>query len=280
MAVKADMGRWPQGKTWAGMISVNLDGEFFSRIYYPEIDVDSVPEFALMGGHGIKNGLPRMLDLLEAHKLRATFFIPGQIAVRYPQAVREIASRGHEIGCHGNWHENLGTLSEQEQRAALKEATDLLTQAADKAPVGFRAPEGELTPQTLSILKELGYTYSSSLSDDDRPYLHPCGLAELPINWAMYDLPYFIFNFDPPIPQGQARIACAEKVLDNWMLELEGARRWGTLLVPQLDPQAVGEQGRMFMLEQLLEAMERPEDGWLATGEQIASHVLGLANAQ
>lgn len=109
MAVKADMGRWPQGKTWAGMISVNLDGEFFSRIYYPEIDVDSVPEFALMGGHGIKNGLPRMLDLLEAHKLRATFFIPGQIAVRYPQVVREIASRGHEIGCHGNWHENLGT---------------------------------------------------------------------------------------------------------------------------------------------------------------------------
>ena len=97
---------------------------------------------------------------------------------------------------------------------------------------------------------------------------------ELPIHWELYDLPYFTFTFDPPIPPGQARAANMEQVLENWMTELEGARRFGTLLNLQLDPQASGEQGRIFMLERLLAAMQDAGDVWIATGREIADYCL------
>ena len=58
----------------------------------------------------------------------------------------------------------------KEQRAALTEARDLLTKAAGKAPAGFRMPEGEISEETLALVKTLGFSYSSSLSDDDVPY--------------------------------------------------------------------------------------------------------------
>ena len=63
-----------------------------------------------------------------------------------------------------------------------------------------------------------------------------------------------------------------DDVLANWYYELEGARRWGTLFNLQLDPQATGEQGRIFMLEQLLDTMKETDDVWIATGSQIAQY--------
>ena len=101
---------------------------------------------------------------------------------------------------------------------------------------------------------------------------------ELPIHWELYDLPYFTFTFDPPIPPGQARAANMEQVLENWMTELEGARRFGTLLNLQLDPQASGEQGRIFMLERLLAAMQDAGDVWIATGRDQSMIIQQLAD--
>ena len=116
-------------------------------------------------------------------------------------------------------------------------------------------------------------TYSSSLSDDDVPYVREIsGLLELPIHWELFDLPYFVFTFDPPIPPGQSRSARMDDVLKNWLYELKGARRFGTLFNLQLDPQAIGEQGRIFMLEALLEELKKADDVWVATGGEIAAH--------
>ena len=104
------------------------------------------------------------------------------------------------------------------------------------------------------------------------PYVREsCGLLELPIHWELFDLPYFAFTFDPPIPPGQSRSARMDDVLKNWLYELEGARRFGTLFNLQLDPQAIGEQGRIFMLEELLTEIQKAEDVWVTTGEEIAA---------
>ena len=139
---------------------------------------------------------------------------------------------------------------------------------------GFRMPEGEINKATLEVLKELGFCYSSSLSDDDVPYVHKnIGLLELPIHWELFDLPYFTFAFDPPIPPGQARSASMDQVLKNWEYEWEGTKRWGTLMNLQLDPQAIGEQGRIFMLERLLENMQNCKEAWITTGGEIAEYL-------
>ncbi len=265
---------WPEGKVCAAMISVNLDAEFFGRIYYPGINVDE-GDILRLGRTGMNFGLPRLLDTLDRYNTKATFFIPGAVARRYPDKAREIADRGHEIGCHGNDHEIFAHLSVQEQREALQEALDSLTHITKKVPLGFRMPEGEMTEETLAIVKSMGFLYSSSLSEDDVPYFRqPAGLLELPIHWELFDLPYFVFTFDPPIPQGQARSSEMDQVLENWMCELRGARHFGTLLNLQLDPQATGEQGRIFMLEKLLEEIQKYDDIWVATGKEIADYCM------
>ena len=264
--------KWPSGCSCAVMISVKFDAEFFGKIYYPDVDVNEGDIFRL-GQVSIRYGLPKLLETLEKYDVKATFFIPGEVARRYPDAVKMIFQKGHEIGCHGDQHEIMAHLSLDEQRNVLERATKELKNLTEVDVKGFRMPEGEMNLDTYRALKSLGYRYSSSLSDDDIPYIEKnTGILELPIHWELFDLPYFTFTFDPPIPPGQARSARMDDVLENWFYELEGARRWGTLLNLQLDPQAIGEQGRIFMLEKFLDKVKESGDVWLTNGGEIAEY--------
>lgn len=263
---------WPEKKKCAVMVSINLDGEYYGRIYYPDADVKS-GDILRLGRTGIEFGLPRLLDTLDEFSIKATCFVPGAVARDYPVQVREIAARGHEIGCHGNEHEILARFSKNEQRERLKRAKAVLEQISGQEVHGFRMPEGEINYDTLEVLEDLGFTYSSSLSDDDIPYLYKgIDLVELPIHWELFDLPYFTFAFEPPIPPGQARSAAMDDVLKNWEYEWMGTRRWGTLMNLQLDPQAIGEQGRIFMLEKLLDKMKEEPGLWMVTGKCLADY--------
>ena len=136
-------------------------------------------------------------------------------------------------------------------------------------------PEGEICRETLQIVKKLGYTYSSSMGDDDVPYVDENGLVELPIHWELFDLPYFIFTWEPQMPQGHSRAASMKDVLENWFIELEGAKRFGTLFNLQLDPTTAGEQGRIFMLEEMLKAIKADRNIWLTTGKELADWYRG-----
>lgn len=268
----AKRGVWPNGKNSAAMVTVNLDAEYFIKIFYPDADIEDGDSY-LMGRNGMQYGLPRLLGVLDDHKIKATFFIPADVARRYPDSVREIARRGHEIGCHGDKHENLAHLSAQEQREVLAGAKATLKEITGYDPIGFRMPEGEITDETLAIAKSVGFRYSSSLSDSDFPYVRePAGLLELPVDWALYDLPYFAFVFDPHV---QRRITPADDVLVNWKKEFEGSRRWGTLFNLQLDPQAIGERGRIFVLDELFDTMQKENDVWFATGSEVLAYCEG-----
>ena len=77
---------WPHGKVCAAMLSVNLDAEFFGRIYYPDVDVDS-GDILSLGRTGMNFGLRHLLDAFDQAGVKATFFIPGEVARRYPEQV-------------------------------------------------------------------------------------------------------------------------------------------------------------------------------------------------
>ncbi len=115
--------------------------------------------------------------------------------------------------------------------------------------------------------------YDSSLSDDDRPFWFDLGdgrrMLELPIHWALYDLPYFAFNYHPPMPKGQGRLANYTQVFNNFYEEYLGYEARGLCWVLQLDPQTACTPGRMPLLRELLDKITSRQKAWFATGSEM-----------
>ena len=108
----------------------------------------------------------RILDLLDRHETKATFFVLGWIAERFPNLVREVDSQGHEIATHGYSHRLLTEMSPPEFEDDLQRALDVTQPCARQAIIGFRAPSFSITRSTLwalDILLKKGLRYDSSI---------------------------------------------------------------------------------------------------------------------
>ena len=111
--MNAETIKWPDNKRIAVMMAFDLDAE---TMWTTHGDGSTAHMTNLSrGAYGPKQGVPRILDMLDVHQVKATFFIPGVIAEKYPLVVKEIARRGHDIGFHGYLHEeSTATTYEQE----------------------------------------------------------------------------------------------------------------------------------------------------------------------
>ncbi|MFA5786463.1 MAG: DUF3473 domain-containing protein [Actinomycetota bacterium] len=111
-------------------------------------------------------GLDRLLALLDRHGVTATFFVLGAVAERFPQRVAELAALGHEIACHGHFHDFVYRLSPHEFREDIRRARDAIADASGVSPDGYRAPYFSITRESLwalEILAEEGFKYDSSI---------------------------------------------------------------------------------------------------------------------
>jgi len=145
------------------------------------------------GRFGPARGLGRILGLLAELDVTATFYVPGHTADQHPGAVEAILAGGHEVAHHGYLHRGTDGLDAAAQRAELEEGLTALGKLGVR-PDGYRSPGWELTPETLGLLGELGFSYDASLMADDRPYWVTSGtepLLELPGHWSLCDWPYF-----------------------------------------------------------------------------------------
>ncbi len=107
-----------------------------------------------------------VLDLLAAHRTRATFFILGWVARRFPALVRRIAAAGHEIACHSYAHSLVYELSPAEFKADTLHAVAVIADAAGARPTAYRAPSYSITRRSLWALEtlvECGFTTDSSI---------------------------------------------------------------------------------------------------------------------
>jgi polysaccharide deacetylase family protein (PEP-CTERM system associated) len=152
----------------------------------------------------------KVLALLANNSVKATFFIVGWIADKFPHLVKTIHSQGHIIGCHSYWHRKVYDLSPEEFRADTLKVKELLEDIIGEPVPGYRAPSYSITGRALwaiDILKELGFTYDSSIFPvyhdtygiPDAPrfnYRHPNGLLEYPISTAL------IFGRKVPVSGG------------------------------------------------------------------------------
>jgi peptidoglycan/xylan/chitin deacetylase (PgdA/CDA1 family) len=170
------------------------------------------PADAPLGRHAsVTRTLPRILALLDAAGVRATFFVEGLNAELYPDALREIAAAGHEVAYHGWQHERWSELDPAAERASLERGVAALD-ALGLRPVGFRPPGGELTPASLGLLREYGFQYVSPEGDHVAAV---DGLVVLPFRWELVDAFYYLPHFADlrgtaePLPPSRLREAIA-----------------------------------------------------------------------
>lgn len=271
------MIQWKNGKKFAAVVTVNYQAEYGAIAYHPDIELKgSEPEEAYT--FGMANGTDRLLKLFEKYGIKATFFVPGIVCddPKYRDLVAKIAEAGHEIGINGYSYKNLGFMSEEETKEDIRKSIECVKAVTGNTPVGFRAQGGELTLKTLEIAKNEGMKYSSSLNNSDRPYRNVINdtqdeLLEIPMLWSMYDLPYYQYYFDPPMPYSQSRLANYKQVAFNWEQEMNYAQRMGNCLVLQLDPVVSGETSKLMVLDRFLKKLTE-QDVWIAEMAEVAEY--------
>jgi polysaccharide deacetylase family protein (PEP-CTERM system associated) len=114
----------------------------------------------------VERNVERILDLLDEHEARATFFTLGWVAERYPTLVRDIVGRGHELASHGYAHERVTDMSESAFSADVTRAKAILEDVGGVTVAGYRAPSFSIGAHNLwafDALARAGYRYSSSV---------------------------------------------------------------------------------------------------------------------
>src|SRR6266699_4963755 len=129
-----------------------------SSITFNSVHVDG-PYIAVTFDDGPSATLtPKLLDLLAAHHIKATFFVIGENVADHPEIVARAAREGHEIGNHSWSHPNFGKMSDQAVRSQLQRTDDAIKNATGERPTLMRPPYGSITAREKRwIHDEFGY---------------------------------------------------------------------------------------------------------------------------
>lgn len=259
---------WPGGARCAVALSFDSDHETNEL----RDGATSVARLS-WGEYGTRQGVPRIRKVLDRFGAKASFFVPAVSALLHPEEQASLAAEGHEIGLHGWIHERNTELPAEAERDLMLRSADTLEKITGQRPVGMRTPSWDYSAATLTIAREMGLLYDSSLFADDEPYEimqdgEPTGIVELPVEWIRDDAPYFMMNrfgaqrpYTPP-----------EAVLDIFRREFDGAYADGGLFLLTMHPHITGYRSRLFILEELLDHITAKGDCWIATHADIARY--------
>jgi peptidoglycan/xylan/chitin deacetylase (PgdA/CDA1 family) len=245
------------------------------------------------GEFGPHVGVPRLLDLLERHGIRSSWYIPGHTIETYPGESRRVANAGHEIGHHGWTHRPPASVSREEEEEELVRANEAIRALTGRTARGYRSPSWDLSPHSVELLLKHGFVYDSSMMGDDyTPYAVRKGdrieleqpavfgeatrLIEMPISWTLDDYPHFEFLRTPTsVLPGNMN---ANGVLQNWIddfLYLKRNLEWGVITYT-FHPFVIGRGHRMIALEKLIAKLE-DEGAVFMTVEDAAAEYLARA---
>lgn len=265
--------RWPGGARCAVALSFDSDHETGELREAGE----SIGKLS-QGQYGNRRGVPRILDLLKVHGIRASFYVPAVVAQLYPDEQRRVVAEGHEVAIHGWIHERNSVLPLAAERDLQLRSADVLERVTGVRPVGIRTPSWDFSPNTLAITKEMGLAYDSSLMADDDCYEllmdgEPTGVVELPVEWIRDDAVYFNMNrfsahrpYTPP-----------SSVLEIFRKEFDGAYREGGVFQLTMHPHITGHRSRIWLLDELIRYAKSHHGAWFATHADVVKHATAHA---
>ena len=212
---------------------------------------------------------PRILDLLKRKGVRGTFCIPGATIYAFPDLAKRIRDDGHELVHHGWIHENPADFNEAGERELLENGLVAFDRVLGIRPIGYRSPAWDLSAHSINLLRDKGFLYDSScMGSDFTAYYLRTGdtwsltdlyrfgettdLVELPVNWALDDLPAFetILGFN-----GGYR--SPRQIEEMWRDDFDFAlaRCSGGIFTITMHPEVIGRGSRLQMLERLIDHM-------------------------
>lgn len=257
---------WPNGARCCVALSFDADHETI-----PLRDSDESPMRISQGQYGARQGVPRIRRLLERQGIKASFFYPAVSALLHPEEVRGVADAGHEIGIHSWIHEANTTLPPGMERELTLRAAETLEKVSGTRPVGIRTASWDFSVDTMSIIREMGLLYDSSLMADDEPYEltangEATGIVELPPEWIRDDAVYFnMVRFS-----GLRPYTPPSAVEEIFKAEFDGAyAERGTFLLT-MHPHVIGHRSRITLLERVIDYIKGHEGVWFATHAELA----------
>lgn len=261
--------RWPGGARCAFALSFDCDHETF------ELGTGRAAIGRMAWGEfGRRTGVPRILETLARHDVRASFFVPAVAGLIEPDALNPITDTGHEIGVHGWIHENTSLLTRDVEKDLMLRARDALRDMTGVEPVGHRAANWDLSADTIDLVAELGFAYDSSMMADDSCYEllsngHPTGVVEIPVDWVRDDAVYLLFNRAPPTRPWTP----PEAVFDIFRREFDAAYAEGGVCQLVMHPFVIGYRSRIWILDHLVQHARSKGDVWFPTHAELAAWV-------
>ena len=143
-------------------LSIDVEDYFQVAAFEDNIERDSWDSIECR----VERNTERFLALTEQRGIKATFFILGWIAERYPGLIKKIVAHGHEIACHGYGHQLIYKQIPATFRRETEYSKKLLEDISQQPVCGYRAASYSVTPESLwalNIIAELGFTYDSSI---------------------------------------------------------------------------------------------------------------------
>ncbi|PXY18921.1 polysaccharide deacetylase family protein [Prauserella muralis] len=269
--------RWPGGATCCFGITVDL-GPNCGSAGITARDLDTPENY-----YGLHGGLEAVRETLARHKLRATFAVPGVMAELYPEIVGSLHADGHEIAANGWRREDISALDRTEERDRIRRTVAALAEATGERPAGWyclpRAGDkyavGAISPYTVPLLLEEGFSYLGNSPADDVPHYWvadpagPVAILAMPYYYPFDDQFFLLF------PARGTGLEHADALDRNWRAEFAAQYRRGRAFTMNLHPHAIAWPNRLRRLDDFLaHAVARPGI-WNATAGECARHWLG-----
>ena len=258
--------KWPNKAKCTVLLTFDFDAELMWNSY------PQTPGFIQRGQYGANVGIPRILSLLDNHGIKGTFFWPGANAERYPDLLKQVHVKGHEIAHHGYLHEKVSELTPGQEREIMQKGMDAIEKVVGLRPVGYRSPAADLTEESLVLFNEFSLLYDSSLMGNDfEPYPVLIGnqqtkVVELPFSWELDDAPYCQFLWKPY----RGGLSSPTRMFEIWSTEFEGAYLQGGLFNLCMHPQIIGRYHRIQLLDRLIRYIKGFPGVWFATCAEAA----------
>jgi peptidoglycan/xylan/chitin deacetylase (PgdA/CDA1 family) len=253
-------------------IGIDVDGE--APVLGRSPENANRPVLLSAGAFEFREGLPLLLAVLDEFKIRASFYVPGLVAEKYPEAIGNLKSRGHEVGSHGYAHRSPPLLTPEEEKSELVRGIDAVEAAIGERPTLWRSPAWDWSERTLQLLLDEGVDVSANFHDSLRPYRHlkngkPVPLVEIPVQWHLADNPFFFHGGQP----GRV-IRTAQDAQTVWQDEFDGLYDIpGTFYHLTLHVNLIAHPGRLRMLERHLKYLKSHDRVRFMTASELADTV-------